>query len=203
MSQAVRPDATFTRSGLLRTALAGGAVLAGGAAIGATRDDGVPLAATSPANDRRVLGLFLLIEQAQEAYYRGAIDQGKLSGEPLALAKAVVTQEAAHVAFLRQRIGAGAHAFTRPDPGPDVSSAAAFLDGAVAMEELAIAAYVGQAAALSRPLIPRIAEMTSVEARQAAWLRDLAGVSPAPRAADPARAPQAVTAELRRRRLIA
>jgi hypothetical protein len=44
-----------------------------------------------------------------------------------------------------------------------------------------------------------VATLVSVEARQAAWLRDLAGVSPAPRAADPARPAQAVLADLRRR----
>src|SRR4051812_19590981 len=100
MSQAARRDATLTRSRLLRTALAGGAVVAGGAALGATRDAGLPLAAASPANDRRILGLFLLLEQAQEAYYRAAIEQGKLSAELLTLANTVAGQESAHVAFL-------------------------------------------------------------------------------------------------------
>ena len=44
--------------------------------------------------------------------------------------------------------------------------------------------------------------MVSVEARQVAWLRDLAGVSPAPRAADPARSVQDVVAELRQKGVI-
>src|SRR4051794_32366385 len=200
MSHAVGRDAAFTRSRLLRTALAGGAAVAGGAALGAHRGDGGPFAAASPANDRKILGLFLLIEQAQEAYYRRAVEQAKIDGELLELANTVVDQEAAHITFLEQRLGGKARPFTLPDPGPDAGTRHAFLENAVAVEELAIAAYVGQSAALSRPLIARIGEMTSVEARQAAWLRDIAGTSPAPRAADPARPPRAVTADLRRRR---
>jgi hypothetical protein len=45
--------------------------------------------------------------------------------------------------------------------------------------------------------------MVSVEARQAAWLRDLAGEVPAPRPADPSREPDQVVAALRGRSLIA
>src|SRR5688572_32161233 len=45
----------------------------------------------------------------------------------------------------------------------------------------------------------RSATLISVEARQVAWLRDLAGISPAPRAADPARKADAVLRELRDR----
>ena len=39
--------------------------------------------------------------------------------------------------------------------------------------------------------------IVSVEARQAAWIRDLAGVDPAPRAADPPRDAQDVLDGLR------
>ena len=42
----------------------------------------------------------------------------------------------------------------------------------------------------------------SVEARQAAWLRDLAGEDPAPRAADPPREPDDVLDALRERSYI-
>ena len=65
-----------------------------------------------------------------------------------------------------------------------------------------IAAYIGQAANLSRPLVAPIATLVSVEARQVAWLRDLAGVSPAPRAQDPPQSGQAVLAELHKRGLL-
>ena len=48
-----------------------------------------------------------------------------------------------------------------------------------------------------------MATLIPVEARQVAWLRDLAGVSPAPRAADPARNADAVLQELRDKGYIA
>jgi hypothetical protein len=42
-----------------------------------------------------------------------------------------------------------------------------------------------------------VGTLLSVEARQVAWLRNLAGTLPAPSAADPARKPAAVLAHLR------
>jgi hypothetical protein len=42
-----------------------------------------------------------------------------------------------------------------------------------------------------------VATLMSVEARQGAWLRDLKGISPAPRAADPPRRAEDVISELR------
>jgi hypothetical protein len=84
-----------------------------------------------------------------------------------------------------------------------LSSPEKFRDAAIELEEAALATYVGQAANLSRRLLSPIATMTSVEARQAAWVRDIAGTSPAPRAADPARKAEDVLAELRDRGFIA
>jgi hypothetical protein len=62
--------------------------------------------------------------------------------------------------------------------------------------------YIGQAANLSRSLVAPIATLVSVEARQVAWLRNLAGISPAPRAQDSPQSAQAVLADLRKRGLL-
>jgi hypothetical protein len=43
------------------------------------------------------------------------------------------------------------------------------------------------------------ARIVAVEARHAAWIRDLAGTDPAPRAADPGRSADDVLADLRRK----
>jgi hypothetical protein len=51
--------------------------------------------------------------------------------------------------------------------------------------------------------VAAISPLVSVEARQVAWVRDIAGVLPAPQAADPARKPDDVLADLRKRGLIA
>jgi hypothetical protein len=192
----------LTRSRLLRASAAGLAAFGGGAVLGAGRRDGSSLAAPSAAGDARILGLFLLLEQAQEAFYRRAIERGALDGELLHFAGTVADQESAHAALLAKRLGRAPKRFTPPDPGPPVDSPAAFRTSAIALEELVIAAYIGQSANLTRAAVAPIAELTSVEARQVAWVRDLAGVSPAPRAADPARPAAAVVAELRRRRYL-
>ena len=87
--------------------------------------------------------------------------------------------------------------------GEALSSPDAFRENAIALEEAVIAAYVGQAANLTRRAVTAITPMVSVEARQVAWLRDLAGLNPAPRAADPARPIQDVVRDLREKGLIA
>jgi hypothetical protein len=64
------------------------------------------------------------------------------------------------------------------------------------LEEAAVAAYIGQGANLSRALMVRFAQVTSVEARHAAWISDVLGSDPAPRAdAVTARADSSVSTE--------
>jgi hypothetical protein len=83
-----------------------------------------------------------------------------------------------------------------------VTSPEAFRRTAIDLEEAVIAGYVGQAGHLGHRVLVDAARILSVEARQAAWLRDLDGVSPAPRAADPARAADDVLADLRGKGLL-
>jgi hypothetical protein len=45
--------------------------------------------------------------------------------------------------------------------------------------------------------VAQAAGIVAVEARHAAWIRDLAGALPAPRPADPARSPDDVLSDLR------
>jgi hypothetical protein len=190
----------FTRGGLLRTALAGGAAAAGGAALGAR---GGTTQADDRSTDTAILNAFLQLEQAQQALYAAALRTDVLDADLRAFAKAAADQEAAHVAFLRDRLGGRAQNHQAPDPHDAVSSPASFKDAAVTIEEGAIALYVGQAPNLSRRLIAPIGVLVSVEARQAAWIRDLAGVSPAPRAQDAGRSPDVVLAHLRSKGLLA
>ena len=69
-------------------------------------------------------------------------------------------------------------------------------------EELTIAAYIGQGANLTRGAVGPVGTLLSVEARQVAWLLDLAGKLPAPHAADPPGKPEEILGELRKRRFI-
>jgi rubrerythrin len=150
-----------------------------------------------------VLSLFLLLEQVQEAFYREALETAELEGELRKFASAVAEQESRHVEFLTRRLGAQAQDPPRSSFGAALSSAERFRDAAIQLEEAALATYVGQAPRLTGDAVRAVGTLVSVEARQAAWIRDLAGMSPAPHAADPARKPDDVLADLRSQGFIA
>jgi rubrerythrin len=197
-----RARVRWTRSKLLRGALAGGAVIAGGAAIG-INSGGAPLAAPSKDMDTEILRLLLLLERVQESFYGAALEQARLDGELQRFATVVARQEREHVAFLERRLGGQAPAPPKTDFGESLTGPERFRDTAIELEEATLAAYIGQGANLTRPEVAAVAGLVSVEARQAAWVRDLAGVSPAPRAADAAREPDAILSDLRQRGFIA
>jgi hypothetical protein len=203
MSNGSAVEGRWTRRRLLRAAAAGGAVAAGGAAIGARAGDGTSLAASAAGTDADILNLFLRLERLQEAFYRAALERTHLRGALLTFANAAAGQESEHVAFLVRRLGSGADAPESTDFGDALASPSSFREAAIELEEAALGAYIGEAANLSRAVVAPVAVMVSVEARQAAWIRDIAGISPAPQAADPARSPDDVLAGLRRKGLLA
>jgi hypothetical protein len=186
----------MTRARAIGALAFGGAVVAG--ATQGARRGGTSIAAPAAGDDVEILNLFLLLEHVQEDFYREALKLKRLDGDLLAFATAVADQERAHVAFLEKRVGDRARPRPESDFGPLLGSADAFRDAAIELEEAVIAAYIGQGANLSRRTLAAIATLVSVEARQAAWVRSIAGVSPAPRAADPSRKAASVVADLRK-----
>ena len=196
-------DDGWTRGRLLRLAAGGGAVAVSGAAMGAGRKDGASLAAPSKGTDRKILNFFLLLEYVQEAFYRDALETTGLTGPLREFARTVARQESEHAAFLAKRLGSSARPRPHPEFGDAHSTPARFRAAAIDLEETAIAAYIGQGANLSRGALGAVGTLISVEARQVAWARDIAGVLPAPHAADPARTADDVLAHLRERRFIA
>ena len=204
MREGAQPDggAAWSRARFLRTAFAGGAVISGGAALGAGRRH-AGAEASAPHRDAQVLNLFLTLEYVQQAFYEQAVRSGRLSGPLREFAAAVARQEAEHAALLRKRLGRRANPRPKSGAGEALHSSEAFQSTSVDLEEAVLATFVGEAPNLSRAAIVPVATLVSVEARQAAWIRDLAGVIPAPRAADPARDPSAVLDELRTKGLLA
>ena len=192
-------DLGWTRGRLLRTLIGGGAIVAGGVAIGTRTDSGTSLAAQSDDADAKILNFFLLLEYVQEGFYREAVETGRLTGDLLEYATTVGEQESEHVAFLTERLGSRARARPTLSFQDALATSERFRDTAIDLEEAALAGYIGQGANLTRDTITSVATLVSVEARQAAWVRDLAGVSPAPRAADPPRAADRVVEGLRKR----
>jgi Ferritin-like domain len=193
-----RAEPGRTRAQALRAAVAGGAVLGAGALAGAWAGPEATDGRPSPAQDVRILNFLLVLEELQAAFYASALHQARLSGELRRFARTVQPQEREHAARLRQMLGDDA----RPAPKFDVRRATAsperFQAAAIDLEETVAAAYIGQGASLTRDAIVDAARIVAVQARHAAWILDVAGADPAPRAADPARSADDVLASLRR-----
>jgi hypothetical protein len=180
----------------------GAAVAAGGAlAAGGLRPERARSAA-SRAMDVRILNALLVLEEAQAALYAAALRGGLLSGDLLDLARTVAPQEREHVAHLRRALGNQAGPRPRLDVRAATSSPARFQRAALDLEEGTVAAYIGQGANLTPEAMRDAARIVAVEARHAAWVRDLAGELPAPNAADPGRPPEEVLDGLRRSRIL-
>ena len=92
--------------------------------------------------------------------------------------------ERRHVEFLRSQLGGGARRRPRLDFGNAVAGPERFVATAIELEDLTVVAYNGQAPNLTAGALAAAARIVSVEARHAAWIRDLDGRNPAPLAAD-------------------
>src|SRR5206468_50516 len=110
--------------------------------------------------------------------------------------------ERAHVRLLERELGKEA----RPKPtmrfDDAVQSRGRFVRAAVRLEEVATSAVIAEAANLTPPRILDAARIVAVDARHAAWIRDIARQLPAPHAADPSRNAAEVTAFIRQMRYV-
>lgn len=180
-----------TREQVIRGALVAGGTLA----LGGVTLAGLPRlahSAPSQSQDVRVLNLVLLLEYLEEAFYADATQRGQLTGELKQFATVVGRHEREHVAFIRQTLGSAARAKPAFSFGDATAAPAKFTAAALALEDLSVAAYNGQAANLTKGALAAAARIVSVEARHAAWIRFIAGKVPAPDPTDePATAAQA------------
>ena len=172
-----------TRATFLRRAVVGGAMLLGVSAA--------PAEAAVDRRDEAILNYALTLEYIQEVFYGEVERLGTLSGGLAEQARVVGAHERAHVKAFRQVLGARAVKRPRFDFRGATESAERFRRTAVAFEDLAVAAYKAQAPLIqSRAyLVPALAIHT-VEARHAAWIRRLAGITPAADAFDEPRSRQ-------------
>jgi rubrerythrin len=142
-------------------------------------------AAKPPQGDIAILNFALSLEYLQDAFYTEAERKGALRGEAATLARVVGAVERAHVKALRRALGKSA--LKRPffDFRGVTEDQAAFVRTAVTFEDLAVAAYKGQAHRIRSPeILATAAGIHSVEARHAAWIRYLADDQPAQAAFD-------------------
>jgi rubrerythrin len=171
-----RPSTRVTRATLLMQ----GACAAGVGVVGIPALVG---AAQSAEQDARVLELLLMVEYAESAFYAEALQRGGLKGELREFAQQVSEHEKAHLSVL-QGVVKDARAEPEHDFGDATRSGDAFADAAARLEDLAVAAYNGQAANVTAEVFVAAARIVSVEARHAAWIRSIAGRNPAPQATD-------------------
>jgi hypothetical protein len=192
----LRQDGQLDRSSFLgRAVFAGGAVALGGFAARSERG-----AAANPSKEQdvRILNFLLRLEYAQQALYDEAVAAGALRGELREFAEVCGDQDAKHVDSLRAIVGGAAEAKPTFAFGEAVRRPGRFTAAALTLEETAAAAYIGQAANLTKDRLPDVARIVAVEARHAAWIRAIAGRNPAPHAADPAKTVRQVMKTLAR-----
>jgi hypothetical protein len=168
----------LSRRGLLAAAATG----AGALVLGRSE---ARAASGLSANDVGILNYALVLEYLQASFYTEAERSGALSGKTAQAAKVVGATERAHVKAFQKLLGS--KAVKRPlfDFQGVTEAQQAFLKTAVAFEDLAVAAYKGQAPKLqSSAVLAAAVGIHSVEARHAAWMRQLFGVTPAVNAFD-------------------
>ena len=188
-----------TRKGLF----AAGAGGAGAAVVGGAIADwpGVARSAPSAQQDVRVLTFVLGLERIEAAFYAEAQRAGALRGELLEFVEVVGDHERQHVAFLEQALSAQAAPVTL-EAAEKVKDERRFAATASVLEDAIVSAYIGQATNLTPERLAQAATIASVEARHAAWIRDIVGEPPADDPTDVSRTADQVRSILRREGLL-
>jgi Ferritin-like domain len=178
-------EARATRGGLLRQA----GMVAGGLGVAAALVPGLAAARQggSKREDIKILNFALTLEYLEAAFYAEAVGRGIYSGSVLNFARVVAAHEATHVATLKGVLGSKAVASPKFDFKGTTAKWKTFLRTAKVLEDTGVAAYQGQAPRIHQnAVLGPAAAILAVEARHAAWVRDLlyAGkeVKPAPEA---------------------
>ena len=143
--------------------------------------------AASKANDIKILNYALTLEYLEAAFYAEALRVGGYTGAVGRFAAVVASHEATHVATLKGVLGAKAVKSPSFDFKGTTRKWSTFLRTAKVLEDTGVAAYQGQAPLIHQnAVLGPAGAILAVEARHAAWVRDLlyAGksVKPAPEA---------------------
>jgi rubrerythrin len=166
---------------LAKAGMFGGGLLGSGALLGLAADG----AQAATKGDISILNFALTLEYLEAAFYAEANRMGALSGETKLFAKVVAAHEATHVATLKKVLGSAAVKSPKFNFRGTTESAAKFRATAQTLEDTGVSAYKGQAPKIkSDAYLAAALAIHTVEARHAAWIREIRGASPAPAAFD-------------------
>ena len=166
---------------LAKAGMLGGGVFGGAALLSSMAGE----ARAQTPGDVSILNFALVLEELEAAFYRDAIRQRALRGELLRFAQVVGSHENIHVRALREVLGSAAVERPTFDFRNTTQSRRLFVRTAIALEQTGVGAYKGQAPLIQTPEVLAAAlAIHSVEARHTAWIRDIAGLNPAPRGLD-------------------
>lgn len=184
---------------LAKCGLFGGGLLGGSGLLAIMAED----ADAQSRGDIAILNFALTLEYLEAAFYTEAEDVGALDGEVALFARVVGAHERAHVRGLQAALGRRAVARPRFNFRGTTEDQADFTATAQVLEDTGVAAYKGQAPRIdSNTVLAAALSIHAVEARHAAWIRDINDSPPAPRAFDRPLSRSQVLAAVRRTRFI-
>ncbi len=204
LAEAVHELGGDTRAAFLRK---GALVAGGGLALGAFPAGFAIAQGGVPKGDRKILNYALTLEYLEAAFYAEANAKGKLTGETAHFAQVVGAHEAAHVEALKKVLGAKAVAKPSFDFQGTTGSEKTFRKTAMVLEDTGVSAYQGQAPNIkTTAVLASAGAILAVEARHAAWIRDIIGggqgVLPAPAAFSTAKSMTEVLAAVKATKFI-
>ncbi len=173
-----------TRSSFLRKAgIAGGAMLGGGAVLGALVPSAALAAGRPPksfgAGDIGILNYALTLEYLESTFYNQAYTNlyGSASAQVQAFLRTTRADEAAHVAALKGTLKSKAVKKPTFNFGSAVTSLSTFEATAYVLENTGVAAYSGQAFNIKEPKVLAVAlSIVTVEARHAGAIASITGM---------------------------
>jgi len=187
-----------TRARFLRTAALGGAAMISTLMV--------PSEAAAKVSDLDILLFGLRFERLQATFYTQAEELGtiaRMSAAKQEWARTLGAHERAHVRIIKKVLGPKAEPRPFFDFGEDNETDAAFTRTAVAMEDLTVALLTGVMPQVGdRGLAAALFGLLTVEARHAAWARNIVGATPAARAFDEPRTLRSVQTAVDRTRFI-
>ncbi len=166
-----------TRAVFLRkVGIGAGAIVAGGAFAGSF--PAIARAAT-PKSDVDILNFALTLEFLEAEFYTLAVAANFDNPEHNLFAKVVMAHEVAHVKALQAALGSAAVPKPKFDFKGTTEDQGKFAGTAQVLEDTGVAAYLGQVGLIkTKAVLAAAGSILPVEARHAAWIRDINGGKP-------------------------